>query len=29
MFLMGIIFGENELALNCYKVEVIFGATLC
>ena len=29
MFVMLIIFGEIELALNCYKVEVISGATLC
>ena len=25
MFVMGIIFGEIEFALNCYKTGVIFG----
>ena len=29
MFVMGIIFDVIEFALNCYKIEVIFGATLC
>ena len=26
--MMGIIFGETELALNCYKIWVILEATL-
>ena len=25
MFVMGIIFGEIEFALNCWKIGVIFG----
>ena len=25
---MGIIFDEMEFALNCYKIEIILGATL-
>ena len=28
MFLMGIILGELEFALNCYKIWVILEATL-